>query len=82
MDLKQTGAFIEYVMRPFAEDIREVLDKLAESNLPLSEDLVSKVVLALLGHHFLLKILQVGMYITITVLVSHAAVTVLTHHPG
>ena len=82
MDTKQLGAFAEYTLRPMVEDLRELLEKLKELNLPLSEALIRKIAYALAIGHFIEQVIQAAMYVIVTGVICHAAVTVLTHHSG
>lgn len=71
---ERIGAFIEYVARPMVEDIRFILDKAKELNLPISERLIIRVGASLAISHFLGECIRAATYIVIAWLVCQTII--------
>ena len=63
---ERIGAFVEYIVRPLVEDIRLILEKAKELNLPISEGLVKRVGAGLAISHLIGEVIRAVCYITIT----------------
>ena len=74
---ERMGAFIEYVLRPMTEDIRVILEKAKELNLPITEELVKKVGFGLVISHLISEIIRAITYITITYIICQTVLTAL-----
>lgn len=66
ISLERWGAFTEYVARPLVEDIRIILEKARELNLPITEDLVKKVGVGLAVSHVTGEVIRAITYVIIT----------------
>ena len=70
-------AFLEYVIRPLTDDIRQILEKLKELNLPISEKLITDTLNSLIYTHITTEIIRWITYVTITSIVCYTVVVLL-----
>ena len=77
MILEQIKAFAEYVIRPMTDDIRQILEKAKELNLPISEKLIMDVTHTLTITYLVGELLRLITYIAIVVVVCITVTHVL-----
>ena len=76
MNPERIGAFLEYVMRPMAEDWRAILDQLKSLNIGITQQTVKEVTFALGLWHLTGELLRAVTYIVVVMLVCNAVVHV------
>ena len=62
---EQLAAFVEYVCRPMVEDIRIILEKAKQLELPITESLIKRVALSLGLFHLAGEFIRAACYIVI-----------------
>lgn len=82
MDPKRLGAFVEYCLRPLAEDVREILALVDRLQLPLEKEFLKSLASYFITMRIFQEILRYASYLAITWIVSVHVCDLLSRHPG
>ena len=74
---ERIGAFIEYTLRPLSEDVRLILERLKELNLPLTEENIRHALLLLGRYHIMGEFIRAVTYIVISGMTCYTVIRVL-----
>jgi len=77
LSTERIGAFIEYVARPLTEDIRVILERAQQLNLPITEKVLFRVGGGLALAHLAGEIVRAITYIVITGIVCRTVLQIL-----
>ena len=77
LSLDQIAAFTEYVARPMTEDIRLILDRVKELNLPITEEMVKKTAIAIGIWHIIGELIRAVTYVAITWIICQTVMVAL-----
>lgn len=77
MDIKQIGAFVEYVVRPLSDDWRQILEKMQELKLPITEKAIKQVCIALGFFNLIKEIIRSITYVVIAAVMGRVALAAL-----
>ena len=72
----RVGAFVEYVLRPLTEDIRQILEQLRALNIGITQQTVKDVTLTLGLWHLAGEVIRALSYIVIVWLVCRVVQSV------
>ena len=65
IDARQVAAFTEYVLRPMSDDWRQIVEKLQQLNLPISEALIRECATRLVAVRLIQEVIRAVTYIVI-----------------
>ena len=65
IDARQIAAFTEYVLRPMSDDWRQILEKLQQLNLPISDSLIRECAKRLVQVRLIQEVIRAITYIVI-----------------
>ena len=77
MDATRLAAFVEYTLRPMAEDWRQILDRVKELGLPLDAATLRSVAKTVGLWHVVGEVIRAGSYVIIVWLVCQTVARVL-----
>ena len=75
--VEQIKAFAEYTLLPISNDIRQILEKAKELNLPISESLIKTISTQLVRAHIAVECIRAVTYLLVAYIVCLACVRIL-----